>query len=123
MADDAFFNRNWAGVRRGRWVGPGLLAGWGCRLLDRRGWGRTAAAMLDCGLWVWHFSAKVRKKVGRRGLRPWPLRCLNQSLSEREKRECLWGEYVSYGDVYRNWRTFHRLGGLVFIVDVQPVRR
>ena len=29
---------------RGRWAGPGLLAGWGCRLLDCRGWGRTAAA-------------------------------------------------------------------------------
>ena len=63
--DNAFFNWNWAGARRGRWAEPGLLAGWGCRLLDRRDWGRTAAAMLDCGLWVWRFSAKVRKKVGR----------------------------------------------------------
>ena len=35
--DDAFFNRNWAGARGGRWVGPELLADWGCRLLDRRG--------------------------------------------------------------------------------------
>ena len=26
--DDAFFNRNWAGSCRGRWAGPGLLAGW-----------------------------------------------------------------------------------------------
>ena len=26
--DDAFFNRNWAGARGGRWAGPGLLAGW-----------------------------------------------------------------------------------------------
>ena len=60
--DDAFFNRNWAGARGGRWVGPGLLAGWGCRLLDRRGWGRTAITMLDCRLRVWHFSAKTRKK-------------------------------------------------------------
>ena len=81
-----FFNRNWAGARRGRWAGPGLLAGWGCRLLDRRGWGRTATAMLDCVLSVWRFSAKARKKVGRRGFRPWPLRCLNQSLSERKER-------------------------------------
>ena len=24
--DDAFFNRNWVGVHRGRWAGPGLLA-------------------------------------------------------------------------------------------------
>ena len=23
-----FFNWNWAGVCRGRWAGPGLLAGW-----------------------------------------------------------------------------------------------
>ena len=57
-----FFNRNWAGARGGHWVGPGLLAGRGCRLLDRRGWGRTAATMLDCRLGVWHFSAKTRKK-------------------------------------------------------------
>ena len=57
-----FFNRNWAGARKGRWAGPGLLVGWGYRLLDRRGWGRTAAVMLDCRLWVWHFSAKTRKK-------------------------------------------------------------
>ena len=26
--DDAFFNRDWAGACRGRWAGPGLLAGW-----------------------------------------------------------------------------------------------
>ena len=26
--DDAFFNRNWAGAYRGRWVGPGLLTGY-----------------------------------------------------------------------------------------------
>ena len=23
-----FFNRNWVGACRGRWAGPGLLAGW-----------------------------------------------------------------------------------------------
>ena len=60
--DDAFFSRNWAGARRGRWAGPGLLVGRGCRILDRRGWGRTTAAMLDCRLWVGHFSAKTRKR-------------------------------------------------------------
>ena len=27
-----------------------------------------------------------RKKKGRRGLRPWPLRCLSQILSERKER-------------------------------------
>ena len=37
ISDDAFFNRNWAGARGGRWVGPELLADWGYRLLDRRG--------------------------------------------------------------------------------------
>ena len=60
--DDAFFNRNWVGARGGRWAEPGLLASWGCRLLDRQGWGRTAATMLDYRLRVWHFSAKTRKK-------------------------------------------------------------
>ena len=28
VPDDAFFNRDWAGGCRGRWAGPGLLAGW-----------------------------------------------------------------------------------------------
>ena len=82
-----FFNRNWAGARRGRWAGPELSVGWGCRLLDRQGWGRTAVAMLDCRLRVWHFSAKgTRKKGVRRGLRSWSLRCLSQFLSERKER-------------------------------------
>ena len=36
-----------------------------------------------------YFSAKTRRKKGRRGLRPWPLRYLSQTLTEREKRECL----------------------------------
>ena len=81
-----FFNRNWTGALKGRWAGPGLSVGWGCRLLDRRGWGRTAAAMLDYRLRVWHFSAKNKEKGDRRGLRPWPLRCLSQSLPERKER-------------------------------------
>ena len=62
--DDAFFNRNWAGARRGRWAGPGLSVSWGCRLLYPRGWGRTVATMLDCRFWVWHFSAKQQGKRG-----------------------------------------------------------
>ena len=118
--DDAIFNRNWAGARRGRWAGPGLLVGWGCRLLDRRGWGRTAAAMLDCRLWVWHFSAKTRKMGSTRAS---PVTALIQLLSERKERLLRGGEYVSYGDVSQNLRTFHRWGGLVFIVDVQLVGR
>ena len=44
------------------------------------------AAMLICGLRLKHLSAKTRKKGGRRGLGPWPLRCLSQILSERKER-------------------------------------
>ena len=29
---------------------------------------------------------KNKEEGGRRGLHPWPLRCLSQSLSQREKR-------------------------------------
>ena len=60
--DDAFFNRIWAGASGGRWAGPGLWAGRGCRLFDRRGWGRTAATVLNRRLRVWNFPAKTRKK-------------------------------------------------------------
>ena len=66
---------------------------------------------------------KNKKKGGRRGLCPWPLRCLSQLLSERKERMLRGGEYVSYGDVSQNLPTFHRWGGLVFIVDVQLVGR
>ena len=83
--------------------------------------------LLDCRLWVWYFSAKTRKKRGRRGLRPWPLRCQSQLLSERKERMVRGGGggggHVSYGDVSLNLRAFHRWGGLVFIVDVQLVGR
>ena len=38
-------------------------------------------------LWMWHSPARrTRKKKGRRGLRPWPLRCLSQILKERMLR-------------------------------------
>ena len=47
VSDDDFFNRNWAGASGGRWAGPGLWVGRGCRLLDRRGWGMTAATVLN----------------------------------------------------------------------------
>ena len=54
---------------------------------DRLGWGRIVA-MLICGLRRKHLPAKTKKKKrGRRGLGPWPLRCLNHTLSEGE--ECL----------------------------------
>ena len=44
------------------------------------------AAMLNCGLRSKHLTAKTREKGGRRGLGPWPLRCLSQTLFEREER-------------------------------------
>ena len=38
-------------------------------------------------LWVWHSPARrTKRKKGRRGLRPWPLRYLSQILSERKER-------------------------------------
>ena len=47
--------------------------------------GETVTAMIGLR-WMWHSSAKTSKKGGRRGLRPWPLRCLSQFLSERKER-------------------------------------
>ena len=47
------------------------------------------AAMLIRGLRSKHLTAKTRKKGGRRGLGPWPLRCLSQILFERECLDCL----------------------------------
>ena len=38
-------------------------------------------------LWMWHSPARrTRRKKGRRGLRPWPLRCLSRILPERKER-------------------------------------
>ena len=58
------------------------------------------------------FLYKNKKEGGRRGLRPWPLRCLSQFLSERKERLL---------SMPMNERTFHRWGGHVFIVDIRPV--
>ena len=74
--------------------------------------------MVICWLWGWFSFAKTRKKGGRRGLRPWPLRCLSKFLSERKER-LLRGRMF----LRMSFRTFHRWGGLVFIVDVRPVGR
>ena len=63
--DDAFFNRT--GLERIGVVGPDL---------DCRRAGLQALALLS--------SAKTRKKGGRRGLRPWPLRCLSQFFPKRK---------------------------------------
>ena len=81
-ADDAFFQselgwsvletlgRNW----NYRWVGP-------------------LALELDS-------STKTRKNKGRRGLRPWPLRCLSQLFPAERKYQLLRGRVFL--------RTFHR---------------
>ena len=57
------------------------------------------AAMLIRGLRSKHLTAKTREKGGRRGLGPWPLRCLSQILLERE-RECLDCLVLAYGSAY-----------------------
>ena len=98
VPDDAFFNRNWVGACRGRWAGSGLLLGWSA------GSGRGTSLQ------------KTRKKGGRRGLRSWLLRCLSQFFPER-KDGLLRGRMCCVC-----LRTFHQWGGLVFIVDVSPVR-
>ena len=57
-SDDVFFQPDWAGAC---WVvGPDLDYCWA---------GRQALVLFS--------SAKTRKKKGRWGLRPWPLRCLS----------------------------------------------
>ena len=48
---------------------------------------------------MWHSSVKIRKKVGRRGLCPWPLRCLSQFLAERKDR-LLRGQTDIYSTYY-----------------------
>ena len=61
------------------------------------------AAMLICGLRSRHLTAKTREKGGRRGLGPWPLRCLSQVLFEGEERML---RLLSIG--VQILRTFHR---------------
>ena len=91
-----------------RVVGPeiGLLLGWiansGC----------DAAGLQSLDVALLYNDKKGRK--GRRGLRPWPLRCLSQFLSKRKDR-LLRGRMCCVC-----LRTFHRWGGLVFIVYVFP---
>ena len=47
---------------------------------------RVGLLLID-RLRMWHSPARrTRRKKGRRGLRPWPLRCLSQILSERKER-------------------------------------
>ena len=85
--DDAnFFQSDWAGACWGRWAGLGWL--WtSLEALDRQARGRNAVG-LACRHWRCALlsSARTRKKKSRRGLRPWPLRCLSQFLFERKVR-------------------------------------
>ena len=69
-----FFNRT--ELERIRVVGPeiGLLLGWSAG----SGCGIAGLQFLDVAL----LCKDKRKRKGRRGLRPWPLQCLSQYLSE-----------------------------------------
>ena len=70
------------------------------------GWNRWVGPLaLDVGLLF-----KNKKQRGSAGARPLPLRCLSQFFPDEEKINCLKSEFFV--------RTFHRWGGLVFIVDV-----
>ena len=75
--------------------------------MPNRLWRGRIAAMLIGGLRWKHLSEKTKKKRGRRGLGPWPLRCLSQTLSERKERHSI-------------LLTFHRRGGYVFITYIIP---
>ena len=75
------------------------------------------ATMLNCGLRSKRLTAETRKKKGggRRGLGPLPLRCLSQTLFQREERvlrSLSSGVQISH--------TFHRWGGHVFITYIVP---
>ena len=83
--DDAFFQSElgWSVWGSLGWTKTADGLNW--RTPDRLGWGRIAA-MLIYRLWMWHSPARrTRRKKGRRGLRPWPLRSLSQILSERKE--------------------------------------
>ena len=74
--DDAFFYLIWAGARWDRWAGTRIVVGpfrW---------------------LWTLDSSAKTRKKEDRRGLRPWPLRCLSQILPTEIKDQLIRGRMI-----------------------------
>ena len=73
-----FFNRT--GLERIRVVEPeiGLLLGWSAGSKC----GTTGLQSLDVAL----LYKDKKKRKGRRGLRPWSLRCLSQFLSERKDR-------------------------------------
>ena len=109
--DDAFFQPDWAEACWGRWAGTMAAVDWS-EGSGSSGWAWTAAGLIY-RLCVWIFSAKrTRKKKGLKGVRLWPLRCLNQFLSKRKDR-------LLRGRMFL--RTFYRWGDLVFIAYVLPV--
>ena len=63
-------------------------------------------------LWTSGFSAKIRNRKGSAGARPLPLQCLSQLFPVEEKIDCLENEFLCVC-----LRTFHRWGGLIFIMD------
>ena len=73
------------------------------------------AASLNCGLRYNHLTAKTRKVGGRRGLGPWPLRCLSQTLFQIGEKMLR-----SLSIDIQILRTFHRWGGHVFIMYIVP---
>ena len=93
------------------WADIGLV----CRLYVVKPW--VGLLLLLIGrLWMWHSPARrTRRKKGRRGLCPWPLRCLSQILSEREERML---RLLSI--CVQILRIFHRWGGHVFIMYIVP---
>ena len=83
--------------------------------MPNRLWRGRIAAMLTGGLRRKHLSAKTKKRRGRQGLGPWPLRCLSRTLPERKKRECR-----LVGISTQLLLTFHRGGDYVFITYIVP---
>ena len=73
------------------------------------------ATMLNCRLRSKHLTAKTKEKGGRRRLGPWPLRCLSQTLFQREERVL---RSLSIG--VQIFQTFNRWGGHVFIMYTVP---
>ena len=58
-----FFNRDWAGACRGRWAGPGLLAGWAAV-----SWIVGAEVrLLKCGFAGSGRGTPLQEEQGRRG--------------------------------------------------------
>ena len=66
---------------------------------------KMTAMLKTVGSDLKHFTAKTREKGGRRGLSPWSIRCLSQTLFYREERmlRLLRGVYSisTFNDFYR----------------------